>query len=157
MVRGKGGEINSCILFLKENDGIFLNTFLYQNENKVSPESLIYLLSASAMTAYVDIPHNKKVMFWIGEEKTKRLIEKLIPEAEVWDEGIRYTLSFEDYTRLRNERFESGGMEFIENGALVCKNCKHCTCDVLKCRIYSQKPSDVLDGKDCPDFEAPDQ
>ncbi|MCR4657278.1 MAG: GNAT family N-acetyltransferase [Lachnospiraceae bacterium] len=151
----KDGEIVSCILFLKENNGIFLNTFLYENGNKVSPESMIYLLSASAMTAYFDIPHDKKVMFWIGEEKTKKLLEKLIPDAEVRDEGIRYTLTFEDHVRLRKEHFESAGMEFVENSALVCRNCRHCTNDVLKCRVYSQKPSGVLDGKDCPDFETP--
>lgn len=152
----RDGEIYSCILFNREEDDQFRNTFLFENDKKASPDTLIYLLAISAYEAFTSLKPDTGLIFWIDEAVTKKLITQLLPKATVIYTAARYTLNFEDIQKARAQRFESDGMELVENKNLSCADCIHCTQDVTKCKIYSQKPSKVLDGKECPDHKAAD-
>ena len=145
--------ICSCMLFAKEDDGVFLNTFLYRDEERTSATSLMNLFYVCANNALDKCYEDNRVLFWIGEETTDKMIKDLIPKAEAKDYGARFTLSFEDAMDIRAERFESAGMEIVDNGHLCCKDCAHCTDAVLRCALYKAKPDAVLDGGECPDYK----
>ncbi len=54
-----------------------------------------------------------------------------------------------------DDRFFGYIGEGVANESLQCKDCKHCIKDnVLECKIYSEKPSGVLNsGAECEDYE----
>ena len=149
----KDGEICSCILFAKEENNRIRNNFLYQNNKKTSRDMLLYLLAVSAFEAIKCLKPSTELIFWIDQAVTEKLITKLLPGAAVNYTAARYRLTFGDYQNIRAERFESDQMEFVENKNLSCGDCIYCTKDVLRCKIYSQKPSKVLDGEACPDHK----
>ncbi len=153
----KDGEICSCILFAKEENNRIRNNFLYQNNKKTSRDMLLYLMSVSAFEAINRLKLSTELIFWIDEAVTEKLITKLLPGATVNYTAARYTLTFGDYQNIRAERFESDQMEFVENKNLSCGDCIYCTKDVLRCKIYSQKPSKVLDGEACPDHKTSEE
>ena len=45
------------------------------------------------------------------------------------------------------------GLREITEENMCCAKCRHREGEVLSCKIYSQKPDDVLDGESCPHFE----
>ena len=53
-----------------------------------------------------------------------------------------------------NERFsDSTGLHMLTEDTMWCRNCKYCEGNVLSCELYEQKPSAVLDGDECPNYE----
>ena len=149
----RDGEIHSCILFAKEENNRLRNTFLYQNDKKTSPDKLLYLLSVCAFEALNRLKLSTELLFWIDKSVTEKLITQLVPQAVVIYTAARYTLTFDDIHKLSAERYESENMELVENKNLACGNCIYCTQDVVKCKIYSRKPSGVLEGEECPDHK----
>ncbi len=96
---GDGTTIDAAMLFKKPLNGVIYNALLYCEDSQM----LGYLLTAAATAALNHYPTNTKVVFWIGTEKTKKLITKIFPEAspdrKVSDLG--YQLGYpEAYSRL---------------------------------------------------------
>ncbi|MBO5933867.1 MAG: hypothetical protein J6Q94_00095 [Clostridia bacterium] len=58
--------------------------------------------------------------------------------------------------KFRNDRLK---FEPIKNKNLVCKDCKkryddtELPCNTSKCEAFARKPNEVLDGKDCIEYE----
>ncbi len=60
-----------------------------------------------------------------------------------------------------NEKFKKDILKFtpIKNANLVCKDCKkryddtELPCNTSKCEVFKMKPSEVLDGGDCIEYE----
>ena len=147
----KDNAICACILFEPISDGVAVNSLVYMDEKLTDRQEIIYLFAACADAAMNRLSASDRLVFWIGEERTKKLIEELLPSARVRSRGTRYVLTFETLMRIRAERFESTGMSIVENASLSCGSCRHCTEAVLSCAIYARKPSGVLNGGDCPD------
>ena len=62
---------------------------------------------------------------------------------------------------LLDEKFKRDKLKFelITNKILICKDCKKryddtkLPCNTSKCEAFVRKPNEVLDGKDCIEYE----
>ena len=60
-----------------------------------------------------------------------------------------------------DEKFKKDKLKFelITNKILICKDCKkryddtEMRCNTSKCEAFARKPNEVLDGKDCIEYE----
>ena len=153
----KDNAIQLCILFLKENGGVVQNNFLYQvNDEDISRSSLLFLMSASATEALKKFPDDIKLSFWISDEVTRKLIDRIFPEAVLMEEAKTYEYSFSDVIEANDKRF-TDDIEFnpISNDTLICRDCKYCMEGmIIECEKYYQKPDTVFDDGKCAMFEA---
>ncbi len=74
---GDGTSIDSAILFKKPINGVIYNALLYSQ----NPQMVGYLLTAATTAAIKNYSTDTEVVFWIGNEKTKKLITKIFPDA----------------------------------------------------------------------------
>lgn len=77
-----GNEIAGGVLFKKEENRLIQNLLLYVDEEKLPMSMPGYLLTAAASEAINAYPTSMELMFWIGEEETKKLINTVFPDAK---------------------------------------------------------------------------
>ena len=153
----RDNSIEMCILFLKENQGVLQNNFMYLADTAgMGNAALMYMASFAANAAVQKLSDDISLNFWISSDTTKKLIDYIFPEAVCAQEAAFYELPLKKLKHIHDLRF-TADLEFnrIENDQLTCANCKHCIENmVTECEKYLQKPDPVFEGGDCELFEA---
>ena len=62
--------------------------------------------------------------------------------------------SNDEYSPENERFFDDMGLQQVTEEKMCCRSCRYCEGSVLSCAIYAQKPDAVLDGANCPDYEA---
>ncbi len=150
----KDDEICLCILFLKENNGVVQNNFLYQMKTEgMGNIELLHLLSKSATCAINKFDDDVALNFWIADDIdiTRKMLDQFFPEAVCTQESVTYELPFSKLKALRDRRFtDDMELHALSNEDTVCAKCKYCMADsVMECEKYLQKPDAIFEGGEC--------
>ena len=152
----RDNEISLCILFLKENQGVVQNNFLYQMKmDGMGAIELLYLMSMSATCAINKFPEDTRLSFWLNTDITRKIMEYMFPEAVCAEEAISYELPFTTLQKRRESKFTDDlAFNLLTSENSICAKCKHCMADkVMECEKYYQKPDSVFEGSECELYE----
>ena len=141
-----------CFLFAKQSQGVVQNYFLYNGDKKgaTADKDLLRLMSESTLAAMEKYPSDARLSFWIGNDTTRSLFERIFPKAEAVEEAVDLELHFSDMAADPEGRFTDDlSLSLLDISKMVCEGCRHCDGSVLSCDKYLQKPDRVLDGGEC--------
>ena len=148
-------RIIGCALFTRIEDNLLDNEWVYLENAASRPGLLLSMLKASFDEAEDLMPDLSDVTFVMENDKGEKLLQTLLSTSKAVDRIISMTVPLYPIDPGTIERMTDDlGLRPLTEDSMPCKNCKHCEGNVLSCAIYEQKPSGVLDGGDCPHFQA---
>ena len=150
-----GNRIIGCALFTRVEENLLDNEWIYL-ENATSRSGLLLsMLKASFDEAEDNMPDKSDVTFVMENDKGEKLLRSLLPIAEPMDRIISMAVPLYPVDPHYVERMTGDlGLRPLTEESMSCQYCKYREGNALSCGIYENKPSDVLDGGDCPYFEA---
>ena len=147
------GHCQAALLFLNRTDNVIRNALVYLS-SKVKDRTLLFSLFSFALQRALELYPEDTILKFHGMTKTSNgILERLFTPEQL----LRYQnflLPVEWFLgNPAGKAEDEGSFRVVFERSMKCKNCVHALGKPLECAIYELKPSAVIDGKACPDYQ----